>query len=300
MQMIDTGLTPAQMNENIPESRPKISLVVNYYNPKAVARVDTITTLCLETLKDYTQSTLEVILSNGGGVDSPVIMNLCQRLGFRYTVSPIPQNFEAIYNHGLELATGELVGILENDIFMSEGWDQAMISEMQRTGAHLALPYLSSCDNIIQQTGFPFQHITFEPSGISHNMFLFDREAFKVMYPFDTQFNGTQNDDDLYMRLKAAGLRMIVCKGAFAIHYRRATAGYSPWTFTEDEIKFRAKYPQLKYGAAWGHYQRGTPWFSKSPVYRMLINMTENWPLKRARPYLARQVRRLEPIFHRI
>jgi GT2 family glycosyltransferase len=279
---------------------PKISLVLNYYNPKAIPRIDTITLLCLQTLKDFAKVPMEVILSNGSGVDSPFMISACEQLQFRYSLSPVPQNFEAIYNHGLSLATGEYVGILENDIFMSEGWETTMLSEMQRTGANLAVPYLSSCDNIIQQSGFLVKHGTFEPSCISHNMMLFDRTAFKVVYPFDTQFNATHNDNDLYLRMKKAGLRMIVAKGAYAIHYRRATAGYNPWSFNEDFEKFRKKYPELRFDSAYTHFRIDSPTFCRSRTYMNLLKVAEGFPIKKYRPTLARHVRRLEPLFHKI
>jgi GT2 family glycosyltransferase len=277
-----------------------VSVVVNYFNPKAIARVDTITTLCLQSLKDFTRNPLEVILSNGSGVDSPAMMAECENLGFRYTLCPISQNFEAIYNHGLGLAQGQYVGILENDIFVTEQWDARMIAEMQRTGAHVAVPYLTSCDNIIQQLGFPAQHWTFEPTMISHNMILFDRTAFPVMVPFDTQFNATHNDQDLYLRLKAAKIRIIVCRGVGMIHYRRATAGYNPWTFSEDLEKFKRKYPDLEYWDGWGAFCIADRRFCRSTTYRLLLRAASLLRPKRLGRYAYNQMMRLEPLFHGI
>src|SRR5437764_1436848 len=83
---------------------PTLSLVVNYFNPKALSRVEAITSLCLEALKDYTHHSLEVILSDGSGSVSSVMRAQCERLGFVYTLSPTPKNFAAIYNHGLAMA----------------------------------------------------------------------------------------------------------------------------------------------------------------------------------------------------
>src|SRR4051812_40523115 len=98
-------------------TEPVISLVVNYFNPNAITRVQAITLLCLEALKDCTRAPLEVILSDGSGVECPVMRGHCERLGFVYSLSPTPKNFEAIYNNGLAQARGKYVGILENDIF---------------------------------------------------------------------------------------------------------------------------------------------------------------------------------------
>jgi GT2 family glycosyltransferase len=288
------------MSDNPGSNNPLVSMVVNYYNPRAIRRVDTITTLCLESLKDFTRNPLEVILSNGSGVDSPVMIEFCQRLGFRYSLCPIPQNFEAIYNHGLGLAQGDFVGILENDIFVNEDWDKVMIAEMRRTSAHVAVPYLTSCDNIIQQLGFVARHLTFEPTMISHNMILFDRTAFPVMVPFDTQFNATHNDNDLYLRLKTAGIRMIVCGGSGVIHYRRAAAAYNPWTFNEDFEKFKRKYPDLRYGRDAGSFSLADRRFCRSSVFRLMLWTAGIVRPRRAAAYLSRHLHRFEPLFHRI
>jgi GT2 family glycosyltransferase len=299
MRIIHTG-GQYEMSQAPPDSVPKVSIVINYFNPKAVPRVDTITTLCLQSLKEFTQNPLEVILSNGSGVDSPAMMVLCEQLGFRYTLSPVPQNFEAIYNHGLGLARGEYVGIMENDIFVTEQWDAKMIAEMQRTGAHFAVPYLTSCDNIIQQLGFPAQHWTFEPTMISHNMMLFDRKAFGVLVPLDTQFNGSHDDLDTYLRLKAANIRMIVCRNVGMIHYRRATAVYNPWTFSEDLEKFKLKYPELEYWDGWGAICIADRRFCRSSIYRWLLRAASMIRPKRVGRYAYLHTMRLEPLFHRI
>lgn len=288
------------MSQTPPVSAPTVSIVINYYNPKAVARVDTITTLCLESLKDFTHYPLEVILSNGSGVDSPLMMELCRRLGFVYSLSPIPQNFSAIYNHGFELARGEYVGFMENDIFVSENWDKIMIAEMRRTGAHVAGPYLTSCDNIIQQSGFVVRHLTFEPTMISQNMLLFDRKAFAVIVPFDTQFNGTHVENDIYLLLKAAKVRMIVCAGAHMVHYRRVSATYNSWTFQACFEKFKRKYPDLKYWDIWGHFTLADPLFCRSRTYQTILWAAGAIRPKRIARYASHQVKRLEPLFHRV
>jgi hypothetical protein len=178
-----------------------ISCVINYYNPKAISLIDATTLLCLEALKAYSKTSPEIILSDGSGVESPLIKAHCERLGALYSLSPTPQNFAAIYNHGFSLCQGDHVAILENDIFVTEAWDQRMLAEMQRTGADVAVPFLTSCDNDTQQLGFLVQNMTFEPSMISHNFILFTRRAAELAFPFDTRFNATHNDNDVYIRL---------------------------------------------------------------------------------------------------
>ncbi len=278
-----------------------LSLVVNYFNPKALTRVEAIATLCLEALKDCTQCPLEVILSDGSGVESPTIRAVCERLGFIYTISPTPQNFEAIYNHGLGMATGDYVGILENDIFVVKDWDVPLIAEMQRTGASFAVPYLSSCDNHIQQTGFVARHVTFEPSNVSHNFMVFDRKAFAAVYPLDTRFNANFNDNDMYIRTKRAGLKIIVVNCGGIVHYRGASAAYNPWNpMPVDEAIFLGKYPELKrWRVPYCPYSFAEPFFCKSWAYRMLLKLCTWFPSRTTSGYLVKHCTRLEPIFHR-
>jgi len=277
-----------------------ISCVINYYNPKAISRIDATTLLCLEALRAYSRSSLEIILSDGSGVESPLMKAHCERLGAVYSLSPTPQNFAAIYNHGSSLAKGDHIAILENDIFVTEAWDERMLAEMTRTGADVAVPFLTSCDNHIQQLGFLVQNMTFEPSMISHNFILFTRKAAKLAFPFDMRFNATHNDNDVYIRLKRAGMKFIVTKGVEIVHYRRGTAAYNPWTFDEDLQKFKALYPDLRYTSPIYAFSACDPFFCRSRSFRTLLWVCERLPVRKLRNYCTKHIFRLESIFHRI
>lgn len=282
--------------------RPKLSLVVNYFNPKAYPRVQAITALCLEALRDCTRAPLEVILSDGSGVECPVMRGHCERHGFVYTLSPVPKNFEAIYNHGLAMARGEYVGILENDVFVVQGWDARLLAEMKRTDAAVAVPYLSSCDNHIQQTGFVARHVTFEPSCISHNFVVIDRRAYAVLVPLDTRFNANFNDNDMFIRARRAGLRIVVVNCGGIVHYRGSSAAYNPWNPMEVDYKiFLGKYPELK---TWRvpvcPYDFSEPLFCRSRLYRWLIKLGSCVPGRKASGYAVKHLMRLEPLFHRV
>jgi GT2 family glycosyltransferase len=282
------------------QTRPRITAVINYYNPKAFSRIEAICLLCLESLRFATKNTLEIILADGSGVESEQIRQHCQRLSAVYTLSPVPQNFGAIYNHGMSLAKGEYIAILENDVFVVDDWDEKMLSEMNRTGANLAVPYLTSCDSQIQEFNFVARHFTFEPSCLSHNLMLFDRTAFNAVYPLDTQFNASFNDHDMYQRLRAAGLRFIVCDAGKICHYRRSSSAYNPWTMERDVVLFRAKYPNLPYWNLWGEYSVATPLFCRSFLFRLLLKLMSGIGPMPVSRYLYKHAFRLEPIFHRI
>ncbi len=277
-----------------------LSIVVNYFNPKAYSRVQAITVLCLEALKDCTHSPLEVILSDGSGVECGTMRGNCERLGFRYSLSPTPKNFGAIYNHGLMQARGDLVGIMENDVFVVHDWDRLMLAEMHRTGAGMAVPYISSCDNHIQEHGFVVKHCTFEPTCISHNVMVFDRRTFNVIVPFDTRFHATFNDNDIYLKMKAAGVRMIACFAGRIVHFRGSSAAYNPWNPMEHDIQiFREKYPNLKWRPmGMCPYSVADPLFCRSRVYMNLLRMVNMIP-RRWSAYLIKHLGRLEPLFHR-
>lgn len=277
-----------------------ISCVINYYNPKAISRIDATTLLCLEALRAYSKTSPEIILSDGSGVESPLIKAHCERLGVLYSLSPTPQNFAAIYNHGFSLCQGDYIAILENDVFVSEAWDERMLAEMNRTGADVAVPFLTSCDNHIQQLGFLVQNITFEPSIISHNFILFTRKAAELAFPFNMSFKGSQNDSDVYIRLKRARMKFIVTKGAEMVHFRRGTAVYNPWRFDEDLLAFKELYPDLRYSSPIYAFSVCDPFFCRSRSFRMLLWLCERLPVRKFRNYWTKQIFRLESLFHRI
>jgi GT2 family glycosyltransferase len=277
-------------------AKPLISAVINYYNPKAFSRIEATVTLCLEALREFTFNPIEIICTDGGGVESRNIRAVCERLGCIYTLSPIPQNYAAIYNHGLRMAKGDYIAVLENDVFIHMDWDKKMLAEMNRTGAALSVPFISSCDFMIQQSGYVVRRRTFEPTIISQNLMFFDRRAYAVGFPMDEQFNGAFNDNDTYLRLKQAGLRMIVCDAGNVVHYRRSSAVYNAFTFEADLAKFKAKYPTLKFWDKYLIYDSADPRFTTSVAYRWLLGLAGKLPKKMARQAIY-YLQRFEPVF---
>lgn len=277
-------------------STPLVSAVINYYNPKAFSRIEATVTLCLEALKEFSANPIEVICSDGSGVESKNISAACQRLGLIYTLSPIPQNYAAIYNHGLRMARGQYIAVVENDVFVHKDWDQKIIAEMKRTGISLAVPIISSCDVMPQQAGFVLRRRTFEPTMISQNLMFFDREAYEIGFPMDEQFNAAFNDCDTYMRLLAAGKRMIVCDAGNIVHYRRSSQIYNAFSFDADVAKFKVKYPTLKYWDKYGSFSFADPRFAHSKTYRILLSAAGALPAKWA-GRLTYYLQRFESIF---
>jgi glycosyltransferase involved in cell wall biosynthesis len=280
----------------IPAQLPLISAVINYYNPRAFSRIEATVTLCLEALKEFSFNPIEVICSDGSGVESANVKAACERLGLTYTLSPIPQNYAAIYNHGLRLAKGQFIAVVENDVFVHKDWDQKIIGEMKRTGASLAVPYISSCDILPQQTGFVVRRRTFEPTMISQNLMFFDREAYEIGFPMDEQFNAAFNDCDTYMRLLNAGKRMIVCDAGNIVHYRRSSQIYNSFSYDADVAKFRAKYPTLKYWDKFGSFSFADARFARSTIYRGLFAFGGALPKRFANRFLH-YLQRFESVF---
>jgi GT2 family glycosyltransferase len=232
-------------------------------------------------------------------VESVNIRAACERLGLTYTLSPIPQNYAAIYNHGLRMARGQYIAVVENDVFVHKDWDQKIIAEMKRTGASLAAPYISSCDMLPQQAGFVVRRCTFEPTMISQNLMFFDRQAYEIGFPMDEQFNAAFNDCDTYMRLLHAGKRMIVCDAGNIVHYRRSSQIYNAFSYEADVEKFKAKYPDLKYWDKFGSFSFADPRFAKSTLYRWLCAFGGSLPKRRANQFLH-YLQRLESVFQRV
>jgi GT2 family glycosyltransferase len=141
---------------------------------------------------------------------------------------------------------------------------------------------------------------TFEPSLISQNLMLFDREAYAIGFPMDEQFNGAFNDTDTYLRLKHAGKRMIVCDAGAIVHYRRSSLIYAAWTYQADLQKFKAKYPRLKYWDKFWECSLADPIFMRSRPYRWLHGAAGLIPSKRWAGFVIHHLFRLEPVFQHV
>lgn len=225
---------------------PKVSIIVPTRN-----RLDLLRT-CLEGVERTDYPDLEVIVVDNGS-DDPATLNYLAKLdSARYRVlrAPGPFNFSTLNNRAAEIATGELLCLLNNDIEMLEpNWlaimaRQALQPEVGAVGARLLYP-----DGRIQHAGvvmgicggaahahrllYPNEEGYFRRhalpqfvSAVTAACLVVRRESFEAIGGLDEEnFAVAFNDVDLCMRLNQQGWQSLYESRATLVHHESVSRG---------------------------------------------------------------------------
>jgi GT2 family glycosyltransferase len=248
----------------------QMSLILNWNGLK-----DTIE--CLESLKKITYPNYEVIVVDNGSDDPQTLayfdtIKSDQRV--RILRDDRPFNYSALNNRAVQVARGELVGLINNDIeVISPEWLSEMVSIALQVGVGAVGARLWYPDNTLQHGGvviglggvaghshkyFPkgnpgyfgraisqqsFSAVTAACLVVRRSVFLeiggFEEEKLKVAF----------GDVDFCLRLREAGYRNVWTPYAELYHHESATRGYEDTP--EKQIRFagEVQYMQNRWGS---------------------------------------------------
>lgn len=225
---------------------PRVSVIVPTRNRHDLLRT------CLEGLKRTNYPDVEVIVVDNGSDDPATLAYLAkiELAGYRLLRQPGPFNFSRLNNRAAEVATGELLCLLNNDIEVLEpDWlaimaRQALRPEVGAVGARLLYP-----DGCIQHAGVVMgicggaahAHRLVHPddqgyfrrhalpqfvSAVTAACLVIRRESFRAVGGFDEEnFAVAFNDVDLCMRLNARGWQAFYEPRATLIHHESVSRG---------------------------------------------------------------------------
>lgn len=279
-------------------SLPLISVIVNYFNPQKHSQLEAMIIFTLECLSNYTSYPLELILADGSGRRSELLVNKCQEREWIYLESSVEETFAQTYNRGMVKATGDYRVWMASDIFVTKGWEKILIQELERTGAWMAAPYLTSSDYIPQTRNLPIRMYTFYPSSITFNLNIITRDCYEKIGLMDEQFSGCYNDIDYLIRIRKAGGEVIIVNAGQILHFGSATTSVnSNVNYDKDTQLFSLKYSEIICPRDWWY---GTPSLSKSWIYRQLLFASSFLFRGRLSHYLFEFLGRMEPYFHKV
>lgn len=277
---------------------PLVSVIVNYFNPDEHSQLEAMIIFTLECLSNYTSYPLELILADGSGKRSELLVNKCQEREWMYLESSCKETFAQTYNRGMVAATGDYRVWMASDIFVTKGWEKTLIRELERTGAWMAAPYLTSSDYIPQTRNLPIKMYTFCPSSITFNLNIITRECYEKIGLMDEQFSGCYNDIDYLIRIRKAGGEVIIVNAGQIIHFGAATTSVnSNVNYPKDTQLFSLKYSEIISPRDWYY---GTPSLSKSWIYRQLLLVSSFLLKGRLSNYLFEIIGRIEPYLHKV
>jgi len=217
--------------------KPLISIVIPVYNQLEY------TMQCLESLNAYTKEPHEVIIVDNGSTDGT--MEYMQAESFKHPEYIYVRNEKNLgcagaYKLGCQMAQGQYLAILNNDIVLSREWSKGLIDCIEATpnaGLVGARTNFISGPQMVTEVGLGYSDM------FAYQEFAGDfRTSFKGLYTpywqirpfcgmikksvydsvegFDPRyFPANCEDDDLCMQLVLTGYRNMICGDVFVHHH---------------------------------------------------------------------------------
>lgn len=228
----------------------KTSIIILTYN-----QLD-FTQKCVESIRQFTRADqYELIVVDNQSNDGTVEW-LQQQADLSVVVNNQNCGLPEGYNQGMELAQGDNVLLLKNDTVVTSGWLDNLLAclySQEEIGA--VGPVTNSCtnyqaiwvnyQNLIEMQSFAQGHNHSDPNTWEERLKLVDycllikQEVLSKVGLFDEAFSPSGfEDDDLSLRIRLAGYKLMVCKDTFIHHF--ALVSYMPGA--ENRNKFIAKW----------------------------------------------------------
>ncbi len=192
---------------------------------------------CVRSIRGCTDyPVVEVVLVDNGSTE-PAALALLDRLerdGCRVLQRPGPFNWSALNNDGVSAATGEIVVLMNNDVQCVEpGWLRAMVRACLLPTAGVVGALLRYPDGSVQHAGVVLgpgpqaAHLrcgdgwpppVVEVPAVTGACMAMRCTVFARMGGLDTALPVTWNDLDLCLRLRQAGLRVLLARNAVLLH----------------------------------------------------------------------------------
>ena len=115
------------------EQQPKISIITAVYNQLAMNQI------YWENLVKYTKHSFELIVIDNASTDASA--DFFESVGARVIRNPGNYSYPVSQNQGIAIAKGEWLAFLNNDIIVSDGWDETLIANAE----HNQLDVITSC-----------------------------------------------------------------------------------------------------------------------------------------------------------
>ncbi|MDR9856690.1 glycosyltransferase family 2 protein [Paenibacillus sp. VCA1] len=192
---------------------------------------------CIESIEHHTAEPYEIIVVDNGSTDGTEDY-LEKRIGqLRYRRLETNRGFAGGVNHGLMMAKGDTIVILNNDTLVTNGWLTHMLRCLHsdsRIGAvgpvtnyisgeqQIEVPY----ETVEQMWNYADAYSRPDPSKWKQTdrlvgfCLLFRRELLERVGYFDEGFRiGNYEDDDWIIRIRLCGLKLIIAGDAFIHHF---------------------------------------------------------------------------------
>jgi len=260
------------------------------------------TKIALDSIRAHTSGDYEVVIvDNGSG---PETVDWLRTLpDVRVVFNATNRGFAGGNNDGLAAARGEYVVLLNNDVVVTEGWLDDLLSafdRIPRLGVSAPRSNKIAGDQIVPDATYAsieemhayaarrrarHRHTGYLTDRAIGLCLCIDRRVIEEVGGIDERFGvGNFEDDDFCMRVRAAGYRIYVCDDVFIHHYGSQTfkANNVDWNATMDEN-------WKKFASKWGLPPvRSAAGYVPAPVIRRGFDRAKHYvPLSSAEPQRA-------------
>lgn len=233
---------------SIPDAPPKVSLIVPTRDKLELLEV------CVSSILEKTvYPNFELLIADNQSSE-PETIAYFKKISADPRVSIIrydaPFNYSAVNNYAARFATGDIIGLLNNDIEVESGsWLTEMVAEVVREDVGVVGAKLLYPDGTIQHAGvilgmhgvaghvyagkprsYPGQMgralSVQEFSAVTAACLLVRKDVFLAVGGLDEQLAVAFNDIDFCLRIKALGYRNIWTPHAVLFHHESASRGY--------------------------------------------------------------------------
>ncbi len=277
----------------------KVSVVVNYFNPKRSGYLRQTAFFALASLRESAEGDCEVLLADGSGQVCDAMADHCREEGAVYLPVGAPESFAQTYNRGAAAATGNVLVLCASDIFVAPGWIEGVAQHLERTGAAMVCPYLSYSDYAAQCSSAVARRNPFAPCAMTINLNAIRRDVWNQVGSLDTSFSGNYNDVDYLIRLRRAGQSAVVADCGAITHLGSATLRVSTLVDAgKDSETFRSKHGEFAYAGFW--HKCWHPLLCRSRVFGAILRTSAQLVPASKRYAALSAVLRFEPLFNRV
>ncbi len=201
---------------------PTVSIVIPLYNQLEYTRS------CLESLWRTTSANLELILVDNASSDGtadylqtvPDLVLIANRENL---------GFAGACNQGIKAASGEWIVVMNNDVILSNGWLQGLLSAATENQLDMVSPAIR--EGILNYELETYaEELTSRMKSVLRSgtvngiCFMTNRRVFETIGVFDENFRiGQYEDKDLFLRARLAGFHLGTVGSAFIHHFGSIT-----------------------------------------------------------------------------
>lgn len=199
-----------------------VSIVIPLYNQLEYTRG------CLESLRRTTSDAIELILVDNASNDGTV--DYLQTLpGLVLIANQENRGFAGACNQGIQAASGEWIVVMNNDVILSQGWLQGLLSAAAEHRLDMVSPAIREGSRNYDLEAYA-EELTSRMRSVVRSgtvngiCFMAHRRVFETIGVFDENFRiGQYEDKDLFLRARRAGFRLGSVGSAFIHHFGSIT-----------------------------------------------------------------------------